>query len=153
MSGDITFTISMPSDNDGYILLQCEHCGSFFKITADDYNGDSIINLYCPTCGLISDNYFTKDVIELAETMVENYAMDMIYNSFKSMERTTNHSTLRFKAGKKPNHKNENPIKSTIDTLEIKVFRCCSKTAKVKPLLKLTGCCCPFCGVRDYETE
>ena len=153
MSGDITFTISIPSDDDSYILLQCEYCGSFFKITVDDYNGDSIVNLYCPSCGLISDSYLTKDVIGLAETMVENHTMNTIYNSVKSMERATRHSTLQVKAGKKPKPKSENPIKAGIDTLEIKRFKCCNKTAKVRPLLKLTGCYCPFCGVRSYETE
>lgn len=153
MSQDLSFSISIPSDKDGYILLQCEHCGSFFKITADDIKRDSLINLYCPTCGLISENYFTDAVIELAEAMAENYAMDMIYDAFKAMERSTKHSALQVKAGKKPEHKKENSIKSGVDELEIAELNCCRSTVKVKPILKMIGCYCPFCGVRNYETK
>ena len=32
-------------------------------------------------------------------------------------------------------------------------FPCCRRKAKVKLLLKMTGCYCPFCGVKDYETD
>lgn len=31
MSDKINMTISIPSDDDGYVLLQCEHCGTYFK--------------------------------------------------------------------------------------------------------------------------
>lgn len=30
LSDTVNFEITIPSDNDGYILLQCEHCGEFF---------------------------------------------------------------------------------------------------------------------------
>ena len=153
MTRDVAFEISIPSDQDGYVLLQCSHCGTFFKITTDDLNDESLLKLYCPSCGLVSDNYLTEDVIELASAMVENYAMTMIYDAFKSMERMTRHNSLQVKAGKKPVHKVENPIKTGVDCLTITDFRCCNKNAKVKPLLKMTGCYCPFCGVIDYETE
>ncbi len=38
----IKFEISIPTDDDGYILLQCEHCGNFFKITTDDIRDDRV---------------------------------------------------------------------------------------------------------------
>lgn len=31
MSDKINMTISIPSDDDGYVLLQCEHCGTLQK--------------------------------------------------------------------------------------------------------------------------
>ncbi len=153
MSYPTTFQISIPSDADGYVLLQCEHCGTYFKITASDIEDDGILNLYCPSCGLISKHYFTPDVLDLAETMVKNYAMDAVYNAFKNLERTTKHSSLRIKAGKKPKHERENPIRSGIEALEITDFKCCQRSAKIKPLIKITGCYCPFCGVKEYEIE
>lgn len=153
MSYPTTFQISIPSDDSGYILLQCEHCGTYFKITASDIEDDGILNLYCPSCGLISEHYLTPDVIDLAETMVKNYAMDAVYNAFKNLERTTKHSSLQIKAGKKPRHERENPIRSGIEALEITDFKCCHRSAKIKPLIKITGCYCPFCGVKEYEVE
>ena len=31
MSDEIHMTISIPTDDEGYVLLKCEHCGTFFK--------------------------------------------------------------------------------------------------------------------------
>lgn len=153
MSDQITFEISIPADDEGYILLQCEHCGTFFKIPADDIKDDRLLEIYCPCCGLTSNNYFTEDVMDLAQAMVHNFAMDMLYDSLKKLEHTSKKSVVQFKAGKRPTHERENLIRSGIEALEITRFDCCERTAKVKPLLKMTGCYCPFCGVKDYETE
>lgn len=151
MDDEIKFEISIPSDDDGYILLKCEHCGTFFKATAGDLKDDGILNVYCPSCGLISDNFLTDDVIDLANSIVKNYAEDMIYDMFKDLERHSKHSIVQFKAGSRPKHEAENPIRSGIEAMEIVTFPCCKLTAKVKPLLKMTGCYCPFCGVKNYE--
>ncbi len=153
MSEDITFEISIPSDDDDYILLQCERCGEYFKITADDTQDDNLLEVYCPSCGLVSESYLTDGVIKLAQAMVQNYAMDMIYDVFKDLERKTKKGIVRFTAGKKPKHEDENPIRTGIEALEISRFICCKKSAKIKPLLKMTGCYCPFCGVKEYEIE
>lgn len=60
---------------------------------------------------------------------------------------------ITFKAGKRPKHENEDPIHSGIEAMEICNFPCCKRTAKIKPLLKMTGAYCPFCGVKNYEIE
>ena len=153
MSDDISFEITIPSDDDGYILLQCERCGEYFKITAADTRDDRLLDIYCPCCGLVSENYITEDVAKLAQSIAQNYAMDLIYNAFKDLERKTKKDIIRFKAGKKPRHEDENPIRSGIEALDITEFSCCNRTAKIKPLLKMTGCFCPFCGVKEYEIK
>ena len=79
MSDTVTFEISIPSDNDGYVLLQCENCGEYFKCTPQDVESDEILNIYCPSCGLISESYFTEDVIQLANAMITNYIQDTLY--------------------------------------------------------------------------
>lgn len=153
MSDDISFEITIPSDDDGYILFQCERCGEYFKITAADTRDDKLLDIYCPCCGLVSENYITEDVAKLAQSIAQNYAMDLIYNAFKDLERKTKKDIIRFKAGKKPRHEDENPIRSGIEALDITEFSCCNRTAKIKPLLKMTGCFCPFCGVKEYEIK
>lgn len=87
MSDEINMTISIPTDDDGYVLLQCEHCGTYFKATPSDLKDDGVLHIFCPSCGLISVNYITEDVLELAVKMVTNAVNDMIYNEFKKMER------------------------------------------------------------------
>ena len=97
LSDTVNFEITIPSDNDGYILLQCEHCGEFFKCIAMDIEDDSILNIYCPSCGLISENYLTEDVVELAMTKSENYATNMIYNAFKNLEFKNKQNNMQIK--------------------------------------------------------
>lgn len=145
--------ITIPSDNDGYVLMQCSYCGAFFKTTPDDIEDDGIWALYCPSCGLSSENYITDDALELVFAMVQNKTVDNIYDEFKIMEREFRNKPITFKAGKRPKHEPENPIRSGIEALEITSFPCCNRLAKIKPLLKITGCYCPFCGVKNYEVE
>ena len=153
MSDEINMAISIPADNDGYVLLQCEHCGTYFKATPSDLEDDRMLHIFCPSCGLISENYFTEDVLELAMKMATNAVNDMIYNEFKKMERHGKKGIITFKAGKRPKRENEEPIRLGIEAMEICDFPCCKRTAKIKPLLKMTGAYCPFCGVKNYEIE
>ena len=154
MSDEFHVTISIPTDDEGYILLQCEHCGTFFKATPSDIEDDGVLHLFCPSCGLSSENYVTEDVMELAMKMAQNKVNDMIYDMFKDLERhNRRNSMIKFKAGKRPKHEAKEPIRSSIEALEITSFPCCRRTAKIKPLLKMTGAYCPFCGVKNYEIE
>jgi DNA-directed RNA polymerase subunit RPC12/RpoP len=144
--------VSIPTDNDGFILLQCSLCGSFFKLKASDIEADDLIEIWCPSCGLKSDDYFTKDEIDLALKKSENAAMDIIYKEMKKWEHDFKGSGLTFSAGKKPKPKPENPIVSKIDALEIQKYECCKKEAKIEPIVKLSGSYCPFCGV-SYDGD
>ena len=153
MSDDFQMSISIPCDDDGYIILQCEHCGNRFKATAADIESDEILHIFCPSCGLISEHYLTEDVINLALNKASNYTQDLIYNAFKDLERHNKKGQVTFKAGPKPKHEPEDPIRSGIEALQITHFPCCSRSAKIKPLLRMTGCYCPFCGVKTYDLE
>ena len=154
MRDTITIKISIPPDADGYVLLQCQHCGSFFKAAANDIESDEVLNIYCPSCGLISENYYTDDVIELARAKALNVANDIIHNTFKNWERHNSpKSPLKFKAGKKPKDVYESPIRSIIDNLEIKDYPCCNRSAKINPLIKMSACYCPCCGVISFDDE
>lgn len=153
MDNEFTIKISIPTDDYGYILLKCSHCGTFFKSTPDDIEDDRVLEIYCPSCGLTSDNYLTEEVVELAIAMAQNKTMDLIYDEFKKMEKEFKKGPVTFKAGKRPNHEHENPIRSGIEALETTIFPCCNRKTRVKPILRITGCYCPFCGVKNYEVE
>lgn len=153
MDDDFQMKISIPPDNDGYVLLKCPYCGTYFKAMPHDIEDDGVLELFCPSCGLAAESFITEDVIELALAMVRNKAMDIIYQKCKEMERHFDNGFVTFKAGKPPESEPENPIHASIEALEIVSFPCCKRTAKIKPLLKMTGCYCPFCGVKNYEVE
>lgn len=153
MSDETYITISIPIDDEGYVLLKCEHCGTFFKGTPSDIQDVGVLKIYCPSCGLISNSYITDDVQELAIKMTENKVNELFYDMFKNLECQRKNNMVKFKSGKRPRHKIEDPIRSGIEALEICTFPCCARTAKIKPLLKMTGAYCPFCGVKNYEIE
>lgn len=139
-----TFEITIPADNDGFVLLQCPLCGEFFKLRTSECQADDVIEIHCPSCGLVSDNYFTDDVISFAETISLNYALDKIYESFSGIK---GNKYVSFKANK-PKHKEEYPIKLGIEALEVQKYLCCKREAKIKELYKMCGSYCPYCGVR-----
>lgn len=153
MSDDFPLTLSIPTDDEGYFLLKCEHCGTYFKATPPDIQDDGTLNIFCPSCGLTSGSYITDEVLELAMKMTKNIMNDMIYDTFKDLERHSKRGTMQFKAGRRPKHESEDPIRSGIDALEICSFPCCNKSAKIKPILKMAGAYCPFCGVKNYEVK
>ena len=45
MSDEINMTISIPTDADGYVLLRCEHCGTYFKGTPSDLKDDGVLHI------------------------------------------------------------------------------------------------------------
>ena len=150
MSEQIGF-ISIPADEDGFVLMQCPLCGELFKLRTEDFEAEDVIEIWCPCCGLKSETYFTKDVIELALKKTENYAMERIYDELKKLERKSRNSLVSFKAGKKPARREEYPIRSGIENMEITHYRCCDREAKTKAMYKICGSYCPFCGVRYDE--
>lgn len=153
MGDSINFEISIPTDSEGFVLLQCPLCGELFKLRPNDFEDDKIFQIYCPSCGLVSDNYFTNDVIDLGMVMAENYANDLIMKELKKMEKKTKGSLISFKVTKKPKRKSEQPIMLQVEALEKKMYPCCKMEAKIKPVLKMSGSYCPYCGVMDYGIE
>jgi len=146
---DNALKMSIPADVDGYVLLQCPLCSHLFKLLAGDIERTDVI--YCPSCGMKSNSYVTNEVIELAHTILTNCVEDELYSMFKKLERNTRGKMVSFKAGKKPRPEPENPIRNKIEAMGIGRFDCCDKTCKTKPLLLMSGCYCPFCGVKNYE--
>lgn len=142
---EFSIEVSIPTDDDGFVLLKCPKCGEEFKLIPSDVECDEVKDIYCPLCGLISDNYITDDIIELAQAKAVNQLLGGFYDEMKKLERQTKNSMVQFKAGKFEKEE-EIPIKSTIDPMEMVDFDCCNKTAKIGHLLHYSGCYCPFCG-------
>ena len=151
MKDRIEFEISIPSDSEGFILLQCPLCGELFKITASDIKADDVYELWCPSCGLKSENYLTDEVIDLASKMLTNKAQAMVHQEFKKLERKTKNGFISFKVTHKSKPEYENPLIPTIDALQPITFSCCKRQAKISQISKLIGCYCPFCGVNYDE--
>ena len=142
---NFTIEISIPSDADGFILLKCPECGEYFKLLPSDIKSDEVVDIHCPLCGLVSENYLTDDVIELAQAKAMNKVLGGLYNEMKKLEQKTKNSIISFKVDKYQEEE-EIPIKSKIDSMEIVEFECCNRQAKIRHLVNYCGCYCPYCG-------
>lgn len=153
LGDEVKFEITIPTDEDGFVLLKCPMCGDLFKLKPSDYEDDSVFSIYCPSCGMTGDNYITEDVLEFAMNMAENYANERILKAFKKLERKSKGSMIKVEVKSKIKKKSEQPIMLTIENLEYKMYPCCKLSAKIKPILKMSGSYCPYCGVMDYGIE
>ncbi len=153
MSDNLNMEISIPSDSDGFILLQCPLCSEYFKLTAQDINAEDVLGIWCPNCGMRSENYLSEEIIKLATVMCKNKVEDMLYREMKKLEQKTRGKFITFKTGRKPTPEYEAPVVPGIDALDIENYICCKKQAKISPSVKLVGGYCPFCGVNHDECK
>lgn len=143
MKNSTNLRIEIPSDNEGYILLKCPQCNEHFMITSDDIED----NIWCPSCGIISDAYFTDEVEELINNKIENFGMDILNEISKGMEKSfKRNKNIKFKKNKYNNRKEEFNVGTPVGSYTKICLKCCNKDIKINPLLSHTVFYCPFCG-------
>ena len=153
MSETEVCTISIPTDEDGQGLLNCPVCNDLFKVDCAVYGDDSVFEIHSPSCGIVSDNYITDDVLELGMQMAENYAHDLIEKEFKKLEKSTKNSFLKFSYKSNYKRHSEQPIMLSVENMTLVEYPCCKRPSKIKPLLRLCGSYCPYCGEKYYGIE
>lgn len=140
--------MNIPIDDEGFITFECPYCSNQFKLNSEEFQDSNIIDLYCPFCGLINQigDFYTKEVVEKAEEIAMNYAIDELNKMFKGIERNTRSSKF-FKIKAKPIKKEfGKELYENIDTLEITKLICCNRNIKISLLDIYIGFYCPYCG-------
>lgn len=143
--------VSIPEDDDGFVLLRCRFCGEYFKIRASDFKNESNIGIWCPYCGLDGRSYITEEVLDRANKIAFNISNKEIYNTLKDFEKKAKNSFIKISVGRMPKEKKISPIQNKIDRLETKEYRCCHANVKIDPISAMCGSYCPICGGIDYE--
>lgn len=147
---EVTFKITVPSDNDGFVTLQCPFCEDRFKLTVTDFERGDIIEIFCPYCGLRHEHshFLTDEVIEQAQVIAANYLKSQVNQWVKDLERSTkSNKYVKFKAGK-PLKMDAEKILFEKEELETYTLNCCEITVKTRPIHQVIGVYCPCCGVR-----
>ena len=150
---DTSLEISIPSDDDGFVLLQCPHCGELFKLTVEDIESDSIFNIHCPSCGLTGDAFFTEDVKDLALAKAANLALDAITQELQSLAKKSKGSLIQFKVKSSCTKEPEQPIRAAIEALQIATCQDCLSQSKISPALIMSAYTCPLCGIGQLNEQ
>lgn len=147
MSNEKNIEISIPTDNDGYVMLKCPTCGERFMLKPSDIEEESTIDIWCPNCGLKHDSYFDDEIIDLSKRIVKNCVADMLNDFANDLEKSfKNCKNIKFKSANKLKKEPELPISRKIGDFEIKNYHCCDRQAKIKSITNFEGGYCPFCG-------
>jgi hypothetical protein len=145
---DIKKKIEIPSDSDGFITLECPYCSSRFKLTVDFLEERSIIDLFCPCCGLKHDpvNFLMRgDVLEQVDIVAHNIVADILNQFSSNLERSINSQSVKFKAGRAIPLEPEKRLWER-EEMEALTLKCCDILIKVK-YLQHDCIYCPECGV------
>jgi transcription elongation factor Elf1 len=152
--GDVTFSIKIQGDSDGYVTFECPFCGSEFKLQAGEYQDEEqpIEDLFCPYCGLTKEknNFLSHEVIEQVETIANNYMVDEINRVFGKMQKSFNRSKgmIKIKMDYKPLKKVATKELKDKDTAETEFqCDCCQHHVKVLYCAGASKIFCPYCGV------
>lgn len=148
---DVQFEIKIQGDSEGYITFECPFCGSEFKLKADEFQSEdnSFTELYCPYCGLVNEinTFYSKEVMEQARIIAENYMADKINEMFGKFERSVRNNKFVKVEYKKLKKVNTKELKDK-DTVE-EVMKCsiCKNHEKVLYCSGVSKVFCSYCGV------
>ena len=148
---NLRFNISIPSDEDGCVLFQCTNCGELFKVVVDEYESDSVLDIHCPLCGLISDNFFTPDVIDLALSKTANVVVPELEELLKKELGGKGNDHVSFSVKSYNEEEPEIPIRQAIEALQKVTCKDCKRISKVSPALAMSLYTCPYCGIGQFN--
>ncbi len=140
------FTIRLPLDQDGYATFECPLCRDSFQMRGEEFNADDTYEFWCPSCGLKSESYIPKAVMELAKAKVLNHFAGEIEKQLECLNTHNSHAPISIKITTNFSKEHENLLFPDIRSFEKVECRFCGRPFRVHPLTNFTGSYCPFCG-------
>ena len=148
LMSNISFSVSIPLDEDGFLEMQCDYCKGRFMLSKETFESEDNLNFFCPICGLPNkiNEFYCPEVIEKAKQVAINYEYDEIYKQLSQSFRGINKSKYIRANMNKPKHIHENELyKPTYEYIKTKLS-CCDIVIKVTTLDDEIGVYCPICG-------
>lgn len=143
------FSVSIPTDEEGYLGRECPKCDSYFKITPGT-GLEGVTAVICPYCGHKAEqsDFATPQQLEYAQSVVMQQVMGAASKDLKDMARSFNRKcsgglfSLKMDVRTKPS-----PIRHYVEKeLETKVE--CSACALRYTIYGVFGFC-PDCGAHN----
>lgn len=139
--------ISIPADEDGYVLLECPSCGEMFMLTCNQIEDEALLEIWCPGCGLAHDSYWSGSVINNVNKLAKNYTVDLVNDFVNDLEKVfKGNKMIKFQKGSKLKKEGIDPLVPEIGDFIEREHLCCKQTAKIETIRNFSGGYCPFCG-------
>ena len=148
---DLQLKVTIPSDEDGCVLFRCPHCGELFKVSAESYEDDSVLDIHCPLCGITADNFLTQDVIDLALAKTANAFMPELEKLLKKELGGMGNDFISFDVKAEHDEEPEIPIRQATEALQKVTCKDCKHISKVSPALAMSSYTCPYCGIGQFN--
>lgn len=148
---DLQLKVTIPSDEDGCVLFRCPHCGELFKVSAESYEDDSVLDIHCPLCGITADNFLTQDVIDLALAKTANAFMSELEKLLKKELGGMGNDFISFDVKAEHDEEPEIPIRQATEALQKVTCKDCKRISKVSPALAMSSYTCPYCGIGQFN--
>ena len=137
-------SISLQSDEDGLVTLQCDRCKSRFKVECDYLNNELEGDICCPVCGISEElhTFYPEEVVEEAKKIAMMEVQDMFQQSLKGL------NSKHFKVKTKPVPRvNRKLVFNNKDyDMQPITVNCCYKDIALMPADITAGFYCPYCG-------
>ncbi len=145
-------TVTIQGDSEGYVTFECPFCGSEFKLKAGEYQDEELPleELFCPYCGLTrnKNDFLSHEVIEQAQAMAYNYAIEELNKTLGKMAKSINRSHGVIKMNYRPLKKVTTKELRDKDTSEVEFSCiCCNRHVKTLYCAGSSKIFCPYCGV------
>lgn len=145
-------TATIQGDSEGYVTFECPFCGSEFKLKAGEYQDEELPleELFCPYCGLTrnKNDFLSHEVIEQAQAMAYNYAIEELNKTLGKMAKSINRSNGIIKMNYRPLKKVTTKELRDKDTSEVEFSCiCCNRHVKTLYCAGSSKIFCPYCGV------
>lgn len=104
---NVSFQITIPLDEEGFIEMECDFCKNRFMLHNDVYESEDNINFFCPVCGLpnYTNTFLCPEVLEKAQQIALNYIHAEIDKTIGKTIRDINRGGSLFKMSMKMPHK------------------------------------------------
>ena len=88
--------ISIPTDEDGFIEMECDYCNNRFMLHESVYSDDANLHFFCPICGLPNGigTFYCQEVLEAVRRKATNMMFGQIQKQLGPTIRKINRGGL-----------------------------------------------------------
>lgn len=136
--------VTLQSDENGLVTLQCDRCKSRFKIECGYLNDELEGDICCPICGISEtpNTFWPEEVVEEAAKVAIMDVEEMIQQAFKGL----NSKQIKVKTTSVKRRDRELVFKNKDYDMNNITVHCCNKDVALMPNDIAAGFYCPYCG-------